>query len=132
MSRSDRRGHTKRHLQIQISPPARRERHFGCDGSCAHRAPFGTYQVTAAAPGFQNTLLNIRTTRQILMRIAWLNLGAINSVVTVELPPQKMNTGNLGYSSRQSTRKAAAALLRHQTASANVFNLQQRVTAFCL
>lgn len=92
--------------------------------------PSGTYQVTAASPGFQSTVLNIPydAANPHAYRIG-LNLGAINSVVTVEASATEMNTERSTISSKgkEHKKELPAAPPPPPTASANVFNLQQRV-----
>jgi hypothetical protein len=92
--------------------------------------PSGTYQVTAASPGFQSTVLNIPydAANPHAYRIG-LNLGAINSAVTVEASATEMNTETSAISSKDKKHKKElpAAPPPPPTASANVFNLQQRV-----
>jgi hypothetical protein len=92
--------------------------------------PSGTYQVTAAAPGFQSTVLNIPydAANPHAYRIG-LHLGAINSAVTVEASAIEMNTESSTISSKDKKHKKelSAAAPPPPTASANVFNLQQRV-----
>jgi hypothetical protein len=92
--------------------------------------PSGAYQVTAASPGFQSTVLNIPydAASPHAYRIG-LNLGAINSVVTVEASATEMNTETSAISSKGKKHKKElpAAPPPPPTASANVFNLQQRV-----
>jgi hypothetical protein len=91
--------------------------------------PSGTYQVTAASPGFQSTVLNIPydAANPHAYRIG-LNLGAINSVVTVDSATE-MNTERSTISSKgkEHKKELPAAPPPPPTASANVFNLQQRV-----
>ena len=92
--------------------------------------PSGTYQVTAASPGFQSTVLNIPydAANPHAYRIG-LNLGAINSVVTVEASATEMNTERSTISSKgkEHKKELPAAPPPPPTTSANVFNLQQRV-----
>jgi len=92
--------------------------------------PSGTYQVTAAASGFQSTVLNIPydAANPHAYRIG-LNLGAINSAVTVEASAPEMNTETAAIPSKDKKHKKElpAAPPPPPTASANVFNLQQRV-----
>jgi hypothetical protein len=92
--------------------------------------PSGTYQVTAASPGFQGTVLNIPydAANPQAYRIG-LNIGAINSAITVEASATEMNTERSTISSKDKKHKKElpAAPPPPPTASANVFNLQQRV-----
>jgi hypothetical protein len=92
--------------------------------------PSGAYQVTAAAPGFQSTVLNIPydAANPHAYRIG-LSLGAINSGVTVEASAIEMKTESSTISSKDKKHKKGlpAAAPPPPTASANVFNLQQRV-----
>jgi hypothetical protein len=93
--------------------------------------PSGTYQVTATAPGFQNTLLNISydAANPHAYRVG-LNVGATGNSVTVEASAlEEMNTERSTISSKDKKHKKElpAAPPPPPTASANVFNLQQRV-----
>ncbi len=91
--------------------------------------PSGTYQVTATAPGFQNTVLNVPydAANPHAYRVG-LNVGATSNSVTVEASAIEMNTESSTISSRDKKhKKESAAPPPPPTASANVFNLQQRV-----
>ena len=91
----------------------------------------GTYQVTATLPGFRNTVLNIAydAANPHAYRIG-LNVGASNNSVTVYASAMELNTETATISSKDKKHKKevpAAAPPAPPTASANVFNLQQRV-----
>jgi hypothetical protein len=92
--------------------------------------PSGTYQVTAASPGFQSTVLNIPydAANPHAYRVG-LNVGATGNSVTVEASAIEMNTESSTISSKDKKHKKElpAAPPPPPTASANVFNLQQRV-----
>jgi hypothetical protein len=92
--------------------------------------PSGTYQITAAAPGFQSTVLNIPydAANPHAYRVG-LNVGATSNSVTVEASALEMNTESSTISSKDKKHKKElpAAAPPPPTASANVFNLQQRV-----
>jgi hypothetical protein len=92
--------------------------------------PSSTYQVTATAPGFQNTVLNIPydAANPHAYRVG-LNVGATSNSVTVEASAIELNTESSTISSRDKKHKKElpAAPPPPPTASANVFNLQQRV-----
>jgi hypothetical protein len=92
--------------------------------------PSGTYQVTATAAGFQNTVLNIPydAANPHAYRVG-LNVGATSNSVTVEASAIEMNTESSTISSKDKKHKKElpAAPPPPPTASANVFNLQQRV-----
>ena len=91
--------------------------------------PSSTYQVTATAPGFQNTVLNIPydAANPHAYRVG-LNVGTTSNRVTVEASAIE-NTESSTISSRDKKHKKElpAAPPPPPTASANVFNLQQRV-----
>src|SRR5258708_30465482 len=93
--------------------------------------PSSTYQVTATAPGFQNTVMNIPydASNPHAYRVG-LNVGATSNRVTVEASAIE-NTESSTISSRDKKHKKElpAAPPPPPTASANVFNLQQRVAA---
>ena len=92
--------------------------------------PSGTYQVTATASGFQNAVLNIPydAANPRAYRVG-LNLGAATSTVTVMASAAELNTETTIPSKDKKHKKEnlAAAPPLPPTASANVFNLQQRV-----
>ena len=92
--------------------------------------PSGTYQVTATASGFQNAVLNIPydAANPHAYRVG-LNLGAATSTVTVMASAAELNTETTIPSKDKKHKKEnlAAAPPLPPTASANVFNLQQRV-----
>jgi hypothetical protein len=90
--------------------------------------PSGTYQVTATAPGFKNTVLNISydAANPHAYRVG-LNVGAISNSVTVEDSAIEMNTERSTSKDKKHKKELAAVPPPPPTASANVFNLQQRV-----
>ena len=92
--------------------------------------PSGTYQVTATAQGFQNSVLNIpyEAAHPHAYRVG-LNLGSVNSSVIVEASTLQLNVEGSTVSSKDKKHKkeSFAAPPPPPTASANVFNLQQRV-----
>jgi hypothetical protein len=93
--------------------------------------PSGTYQVTATAPGFQNTVLNIPydAASPHAYRVG-LNLGSVTSTVTVQASAVELNTesSQIWVKDRKHKKEnLVAAPPPPPTASANVFNLQQRV-----
>jgi hypothetical protein len=93
--------------------------------------PSGTYQVTATASGFQNTALNIAydAANPHGYRIG-LNVGAANNSVMVTASGAELNTESSTIPSKDKKHRKealAAAPPPPSTASANVFNLQQRV-----
>ncbi len=93
--------------------------------------PSGTYQVTATAAGFQNTVLNIPydAANPRAYRVG-LNLGAVDSSVTVNASTAERNTESSTIFSKDKKHKKEALAVAPPpppTASANVFNLQQRV-----
>jgi hypothetical protein len=92
--------------------------------------PSGTYQVTAAAQGFQNSVLNIpyEAANPHAYRVG-LNLGPAISSVMVESSTLQLNGESSTVSSKDKKHKkeSFAASPLPPTASANVFNLQQRV-----
>jgi hypothetical protein len=94
-------------------------------------ATSGTYQITTSAPGFQSTRQTVsydasnpsayRTT---------LNVGAVKESVTVSDESSALSTGKDIMNLPQSKKQKAPALASPppvSQASANVFNLQQRV-----
>ena len=92
--------------------------------------PSGTYQVTAASPGFQSTVLNIPyDAANPHAYTIGLHLGSVTNAVTVEASATEINTENSTISSKDKKHKKElpAAAPPPPTASANVFNLQQRV-----
>jgi hypothetical protein len=88
----------------------------------------GTYQVTATAPGFKNTVLNLSydAANPHAYRVG-LNVGAISNSVTVEASVIEMNTERSTSKDKKHKKELATAPPPPATASANVFNLQQRV-----
>ncbi len=93
--------------------------------------PSGAYQVTATAPGFQNTALNIAydAANPHGYRIG-LNVGAANNSVMVTASGAELNTESSTSPSKDKKHKKealAATPPSPSTASANVLNLQQRV-----
>jgi hypothetical protein len=91
--------------------------------------PSGTYQITASAPGFQTVrqIISYDVSNPAAYRLT-LSVGAVAEQVMVE----SLSTGIESDTSNQDSRgKKHKALLPPQapppTASANVFNLQQRV-----
>jgi Carboxypeptidase regulatory-like domain len=92
--------------------------------------PSGTYQVTATAQGFQNSVLNLPydAANPRAYRVG-LNLGSVTSTVTVEASAVELNTesSQVWTKDRKHKKESFAALPPPPTASANVFNLQQRV-----
>jgi hypothetical protein len=92
--------------------------------------PSGTYQVTATAQGFQNSALNIPydAANPHAYRVG-LNLGSVNTTVTVEASAVELNTesSQIWVKDGKHKKEAAAPSAPSPTASANVFNLQQRV-----
>ncbi len=92
--------------------------------------PSSTYQVTATAPGFQNTVMNIPYDAANPHAYGvGLSVGTTSNRVTVEASAIEMNTESSTISSRDKKHKKElpAAPPPPPTASANVFNLQQRV-----
>jgi Carboxypeptidase regulatory-like domain len=90
----------------------------------------GTYRVRATAQGFQDTVLNIPydAANPRAYRIG-LNLGTAASTVTVEASAVELNTESpqIWTKDRKHKKESLAAPPPPPTASANVFNLQQRV-----
>jgi hypothetical protein len=90
----------------------------------------GTYQVTASAPGFQSLSVPIAydASRPRAYRFA-LNVGAVTQTVEVSAAISLIDTESVQLSKKQKHNKAAAptAPPPPPQASANVFNLQQRV-----
>jgi hypothetical protein len=92
--------------------------------------PSGNYQITATAQEFQNTVLNIPydAANPHAYRVG-LNLGSVTSTVTVEASAVELNTesSQISVKDRKHKKEAAPPPQPPPTASANVFNLQQRV-----
>jgi hypothetical protein len=90
----------------------------------------GTYRVTATSQGFQDTVLNIPydAANPHAYRIG-LDIGTATSTVTVEASAVELNTESpqIWTKDRKHKKESLAAPLPPPTASANVFNLQQRV-----
>jgi len=84
----------------------------------------GTYQITASAPGFQSTSMTVSydVSNPSAYRIA-LNVGASTQSVMVEAESSEINV----ETSRRQKKEKTAAPPPPPQASANVFNLQQRV-----
>jgi hypothetical protein len=121
------------HLQIQnLSTGVSWSAVSAADGSWRVLGlPSGTYQVTATAPGFQSTVLNTPydAANPHASRVA-LNLGSATSTVTVTASGADVNSETSNISSKDKKHKKEvlmAATPPPPTASANVFNLQQRV-----
>ncbi len=101
------------------------------DGSwLASGLPSGTYQITASAPGFSATRQNVSydSLHPKAYRLA-LNVGAVSQTVEVDASVPLLQTQSSSVSSRDKKHKAASAPPPPPppTASANVFNFQQRV-----
>jgi len=96
--------------------------------------PTGTYQITATAPGYQSTKVNISydSSTPHAYRLA-LSVGATTQTVTVNGAAVQLDTERTTNSSKDRKHKkeslVASALppAPPPQASANVFNLQQRV-----
>ena len=92
----------------------------------------GTYQITAAAPGFQTTsqTLAYDVANPSAYRIA-LNVGTVTESVMVSAESSNLimdkEVANLSLSKDKKNRAAAPVPPPPPQASANVFNLQQRV-----
>ncbi len=120
------------HLQVQnLATGASWSAVSAADGSWrVGGLPSGTYQVTATAPGFQNTVLNVPydAANPHAYRVG-LNLGSANNSVTVEATAVELNTesSQIWAKDRKHKKEVAAPSATSPTASANVFNLQQRV-----
>jgi hypothetical protein len=87
----------------------------------------GSYQITASAPGFQKMSANVSYDAEDPRgyRIA-LNVGSVTSAVTVEASTVELNTESSQITKDRKHKKEMPAA-PPPTASANVFNLQQRV-----
>jgi hypothetical protein len=92
--------------------------------------PSGRYQVTATASGFKNTVLNLSydAANPHAYRVG-LNVGATSDSVTFEASAMEMNTewSTIPSKDKKHKKELPAAPPPPPTASANVFNLQQRV-----
>ncbi len=90
--------------------------------------PSGTYQITASATGFQSARQHVSydEANPRGYRIA-LNVGAAAETVMVESAADMLYTRSSSISSKDKKHKVAATPPPAPTASANVFNLQQRV-----
>jgi carboxypeptidase family protein len=90
--------------------------------------PSGTYQITATAPGFKSTRSTVtyNEVNPSAYRIS-LNLAAATETVMVEAEAPVLNTTSSSISSKDKKHKVAAPPPPLPTASANVFNLQQRI-----
>ncbi len=93
----------------------------------ASGVPSGTYRITASAPGFNATQLNVSydSLHPKAYRVA-LNVGNVSETVTVTGAASMLSTQMSTLTSVDKKHKAAAAPPPPQ-ASANVYNLQQRV-----
>src|SRR5258708_38941540 len=101
------------------------------DGSwLASGLPSGNYQITASAPAFNATRQNVSydSLHPKAYRLA-LNVGAVSQTVEVDASVPLLQTQSSSVSSRDKKHKAASAPPPPPppTASANVFNFQQRV-----
>ena len=92
--------------------------------------PSGNYEVTTTALGFQKNAVNIPydAANPHAYQVG-LNLGAANTMVTVNAESSEMRTESSASPSKDKKHKKdlVAAATPPPTASANVFNLQQRV-----
>jgi hypothetical protein len=92
--------------------------------------PSGNYEVTTIAPGFQKNAVNIPydAANPRAYQVG-LNLGAANTTVTVNAESLESRTETSTFPSKDKRHKkeSVAAAQPPPTASANVFNLQQRV-----
>ncbi len=90
--------------------------------------PSGAYQITASATGFQSARQHVSydEANPRGYRIA-LNVGAAAETVMVESAADMLYTRSSSISSKDKKHKVAATPPPAPTASANVFNLQQRV-----
>ncbi len=90
--------------------------------------PSGMYQITASAAGFQSARQHVSydEANPSAYRIA-LNVGAATETVMVESSAPMLYTQSSSISSKDKKHKAAATPPPPPSASANVFNLQQRV-----
>ena len=90
--------------------------------------PSGRYQISTSAPGFKTTRqhFSYNEANPRAYRIS-LNVAATSETVEVEASPMEINTRSLTVSSKDKKHKAPAPAPPQPTASANVFNLQQRV-----
>jgi hypothetical protein len=91
--------------------------------------PSGNYQITATAPWFQTTRQNFSydDANPHAYRIS-LNVGASTQTVMVEASAVELNSGAATLPLKDKKHKmAAASPAPPPAASANVFNLQQRV-----
>ena len=90
--------------------------------------PTGNYQITATAPWFQTTRQNFSydDANPHAYRIS-LNVGTATQTVMVEASTVELNTSASTLQLKDKKHKVAAAPAAPPAASANVFNLQQRV-----
>jgi hypothetical protein len=92
--------------------------------------PSGNYEVTTTALGFQKNAVNIPydAANPHAYQVG-LNLGAANTTVTVNAESSEIRTESSAFPSKDKKHKKdfVAAAPPPPTASANVFNLQQRV-----
>ena len=88
----------------------------------------GSYQITASAPGFQarRSVLNYDATKPVAYQIG-LNIGATTTSIEVSAETSTVDTETVQIGGRKEKRNKNAPAPPPPPASANVYNLQQRV-----